>query len=195
MLNLIQKCASHRGTRVMNSLVAEFLMFCYRIFLLLARSVVHSSGNVCLCFPTLLCSYSVVFMDDFDSWRKAAPTSRWEKHCPERDLYWPLPHQHEGRRFGTGHKVTVMVVMFWRTVLLLLEWRRVCHYFKGCMLWFPWSMDFSAMCSLLQTDQSKLQSQVMLVTLTVIVADARGEEFPYLLEIFISFKRTSLLLL
>lgn len=124
MLNLIQKCASHRGTRVMNSLVAEFLMFCYRIFLLLARSVVHSSGNVCLCFPTLLCSYSVVFMDDFDSWRKAAPTSRWEKHCPERDLYWPLPHQHEGRRFGTGHKVTVMVVMFWRTVLLLLEWRR-----------------------------------------------------------------------
>jgi len=142
-------------------------MFCYRIFLLLARSIVHSSGNACLCFPTPLCGYSAVFMPDFGSWRKATPTSRWEKHAlsalPGRGLCWPLPHQHKGRRFGTGHKVAV--VMFWRTVLLLLEWRRVCHYLKGCTLCFPWSMGLPATCRLLCTDQSKLQSRAMLVTL------------------------------
>jgi len=142
-------------------------MFCYRLFLLLARSIVHSSGNACLCFPTPLCGYSAVFMPDFGSWWKATPTSRWEKHAlsalPGRGLCWPLPHQHKGRRFGTGHKVAV--VMFWRTVLLLLEWRRVCHYLKGCTLWFPWSMGLPATCRLLCTDQSKLQSRAMLVTL------------------------------
>lgn len=73
--------STHRGRRFRNSLVAEFLMFCYRIFLLLARSIVHSSGNACLCFPTPLCGYSAVFMPDFGSWRKAAPTSRWEKRA------------------------------------------------------------------------------------------------------------------
>lgn len=34
------------------------------------------------------------------------------QHCLERSLCWPLPHQHKGRRFGTGHKVAVVVVMF-----------------------------------------------------------------------------------
>lgn len=161
--------STHRGRRFRNSLVAEFLMFCYRIFLLLARSIVHSSGNACLCFPTPLCGYSAVFMPDFGSWRKAAPTAGERnmhyQHCLERGLCWPLPQQHKGRRFGTGHKVAVVVVMFWRTVLLLLEWRRVCHYLKGCTLWFPWSMGLPATCRLLSTDQSKLQSRAMLVTL------------------------------
>lgn len=93
------------------------------------------------------------------------PPRAGERSSQESDLCWPFPHQHEGRRFVTRHKVAVVVVMFWRTVLLLLEWRRVCHYFKGCMLCFPWSTGLSAMFNLLHTDQSKLQSQALLVTL------------------------------